>query len=37
MGRKHYFMMQFSPQEHHKAYFSWTKLSFLSLCKWLNC
>jgi len=30
-------MMQFSPQEHHEAYFTWTKLSLLLLCKWLNC
>jgi len=33
-------MMQFSPQEHHEAYFTWTKgllhLLLLLLCKWLN-
>jgi len=30
-------MMEFSPQEHHKAYFTWTKLSLLLLWKWLHC
>jgi len=30
-------MMEFSPQEYHKAYFIWIKLSLLLLRKWFNC
>jgi len=30
-------MMQFSPQEHREAYFTWNKLSPLLLCKRHSC